>query len=63
VALRLEDDFGFARRVSITSWQRDRPGLDIDYDGTPIPFFNLVRRDSNAAVTQELQLLSSAASP
>jgi iron complex outermembrane recepter protein len=62
VALRLEDDFGFARAVSITSWQRDRPGLDIDYDGTPIPFFNLVRRDSNAAVTQEFQLMSSAPS-
>ena len=63
VALRLEDDFGFARGVSITSWQRDRPDLQIDYDGTPIPFFNLVRHDSNAAISQEFQLLSAAASP
>jgi iron complex outermembrane recepter protein len=58
VALRLEDDLGFARGVSITSWQRDRPILNIDYDGTPIPFFNLVRRDSQSSTTQELQLLS-----
>lgn len=58
VALRLEDDLAFARFVSITSWQRDRPVLHIDYDGTPIPFFNLIRRDAQDAVTQEFQLLS-----
>jgi iron complex outermembrane receptor protein len=58
VSLRLEDDLGFGRGVSITSWERDRPILNIDYDGTPIPFFNLVRHDSQSATTQELQLLS-----
>jgi iron complex outermembrane receptor protein len=57
-SLRVDHDFGPVKGVSITSWRDQRTSLYIDYDGTPIPFFNLYRYDNRDAETQEFQLLS-----
>ena len=55
---RVDSDFGAVRFASISSWQENRTDLYIDYDGSPIPFFNLYRHDNRTAETQEFQLLS-----
>jgi iron complex outermembrane recepter protein len=57
-SMRIDTQLGDLRGVSITSWHNQRTTLYIDYDGTPIPFFNLYRFDHRDAETQEFQLLS-----
>lgn len=63
VGLRLEDDLGPFRALSLTSYQRNTSFLHLDYDGTTIPFFNIDRTDQGRAWTQEFQLLSQPSSP
>jgi iron complex outermembrane receptor protein len=56
--IRVETDLGLFKVASITSWRNERTSLYIDYDGTPIPFFNLYRYDNRDAETQEFQVMS-----
>lgn len=63
VGLKLEDDLGAFRVVSLTSYQRNHQFLHLDYDGTSIPFFNIDRTDQAHAWTQEFQALSEPSSP
>jgi iron complex outermembrane receptor protein len=56
--IRVESDLDLFKLVSITSWRDERTSLYIDYDGTPIPFFNLYRYDNRDAETQEFQIAS-----
>lgn len=58
IALKVDTDFGPFRGMSITSYRRNFVGLNIDYDGSPIDFFDLRRRDNASNETQEFQLLS-----
>ena len=62
-ALKVETDFGPFRGLSITSYRKNHVELEIDYDGTLINFFEIRRRDTSNAFTQELQLLSPDTSP
>ena len=56
--VRVDTSLGDFKGVSITSWHTMRTSLDIDYDGTPIDFFQLYRFDNRDAETQEFQLIS-----
>jgi iron complex outermembrane recepter protein len=56
--VRFDSDFGPVRFASITSWQENRTDLYIDYDGTPIQFFDLYRHDTRNEETQEFQVSS-----
>jgi iron complex outermembrane receptor protein len=60
--LRIDSDFDSFRVASISSWQENRTDLYIDYDGTPMQFFDLYRHDTRNAETQEFQVLSPDAS-
>jgi iron complex outermembrane recepter protein len=56
--VRVDTTLGDFKGVSITSWHSMRTSLYIDYDGTPIDFFQLYRFDNRNAETQEFQLIS-----
>ena len=60
--VRVDTALGDLKGVSITSWHTMRTTLNIDYDGTPIDFFDLYRFDNRSAETQEFQLVSPDAS-
>jgi iron complex outermembrane receptor protein len=62
-SLRIDSDLGFIKLSSITAWSDERTTLYIDYDGTPVPFFDLYRYDNRDAVTQEFQVASADNSP
>jgi len=57
-SLRLDTRLGDLRAVSITSWRMMRSSFFIDYDGTPLDFFDVFIFNQRQAQTQEFQLLS-----
>lgn len=58
VSLTVNSEIGDVKFLSISSWRKNRAYLQVDYDGTPVPFFDLSRQDSSNAYTQEFQLSS-----
>ena len=54
--LRVEGDLGWARLLTISSYQRSQDNSFINYNGGPEVFFPLHRIDHDYAWTQEVQL-------
>ncbi len=58
VSLRIDQDLGFARFVSISSYQHIRGLYDLDEDSTPAPVVNSFIHQLARDFSQEIQLLS-----
>lgn len=57
-SLTVNSKLGELNLLSISSWRRNNVHFQIDYDGTPVNFFNIVREGTNTAYAQELQISS-----
>jgi iron complex outermembrane receptor protein len=55
---RLEQDLGGAQLLSITALRGGRTEMDIDQDGSPVPYLHIRSHHRIRQFTQELQLLS-----
>lgn len=61
--LRVEQDVGFARLLSITAYQKGTNRWQLDLDGTASNIQQTYSRDKNMGWTQEVQLQSAVDSP
>jgi len=61
-SLRVDQDFDFARLVSISAYRRTKSHLLYDQDNSPLPFVNANFRQDSRMYTQEVQLISPTAS-
>lgn len=57
-SITVDSRIGDLTFASITSWRKNKTYTQVDYDGTPVPFIDISRKDKSTAITQELQLKS-----
>lgn len=58
VSLKLEQELGFARLVSISSYRRLHQTVPFDQDTSPLDVVDVVLKERDRNATQEIQLLS-----
>lgn len=62
-SLKIEQNFDFAKLVSITAYRRSKSHQFLDFDATPTPFVTISLNPHERQFSQELQLQSPDSSP
>lgn len=57
-SLKVDQNFAWAKLVSISSYRQGVSYVEYDEDQTPLPLFNVALNSTDQTITQELQLLS-----